>query len=92
MSAIGDEGGVYQTAGLSHTADGSHEPDLETLEKWHEKLFKKLASLKRRGDLVKIFGHLHSRFSPKLTETGIITWGSSAQAVIAAVEEMEQKK
>ncbi len=80
MSSIGDEGGVYQTAGLSHTADGSHEPDFKTLEQWHEKLSRKLEPVKRRNDLVKLFGNLDS-------VNRIIAWGSTAQAVMAAVEE-----
>ncbi len=81
MSSIGDKGGVYQTAGLSHTADGSHEPDFKTLEGWHEKISRKLEPLKQRNDLVKIFGNMDS-------QKRIIAWGSTAQAVMAAVEEL----
>ena len=81
MSSIGDEGGVYQTAGLSHGEDGSHEPDFKTLEQWHEKIARKLDSLKRRSDLVEIFGNPDSK-------KRIITWGSTVQSVMAAVKEL----
>ncbi len=79
MSNIGDENGIYQTAGLSHAADGSHNPDFETLEKWHEKISEKLTPLNSLNSLVKIFGDNDSEFR-------IITWGSSTQAVLAAVK------
>ncbi len=84
MSSIGDEDGIYQTAGLSHTADGSHDPSFETLERWHKKIAEKLNLLRQRDDLVKIFGNFYSKFR-------IITWGSSAQAVLASVEELGLK-
>lgn len=79
MANIGDPGTVYQTSGLSHGEAGTHKPSYAMLEGWHAKIARKLEPLERRDDLVRLYGNLNSR-------DRIITWGSSAQAVLAALE------
>jgi 2-oxoglutarate ferredoxin oxidoreductase subunit alpha len=81
MSAVGDEGPVYRTTGLTHTERGAPAFDYETHYRLHEKRWKKLSSLCQRDDLVGIFGREESA-------RGIITWGSSAQIVLETIKEL----
>jgi 2-oxoglutarate ferredoxin oxidoreductase subunit alpha len=85
MAAVGDEGLVYQTTGLTHNEMGAPAFDFETHQKMHEKRWKKLLPLRQRDELVKVFGDQKLR-------KGIITWGSSAQTVIEIVNDMELLK
>lgn len=79
ISDVGDEGLMYRTSGLTHTAEGMPAFDSKTHQGLHEKRWKKLLPLCQRDDLVKIFGNETSR-------QGIITWGSSAQVVLDTVD------
>jgi 2-oxoglutarate ferredoxin oxidoreductase subunit alpha len=79
MSAVGDEGFTYQTTGLTHNEAGAPSFGHETHHKLHEKRWQKLLPLRQRDDMVKIYGN-------EKAGKGIITWGSSAQMVLAAVE------
>ena len=81
MAAVGDEGLVYQTTGLSHNEEGAPAFDFETHQSLHEKRWKKLAPLCQRDELVKVFGKEES-------SKGIITWGSSAQVVLETVKDL----
>jgi pyruvate/2-oxoacid:ferredoxin oxidoreductase alpha subunit len=81
MSAVGDEGLVYRTTGLTHTEKGAPAFDYETHHRLHDKRWKKLASLCQRDDLVRFFGREEST-------RGIITWGSSAQVVLETIKEL----
>jgi len=79
MAEVGDEGLEYQTSGLSHNEKGAPAFDFETHQRLHEKRWKKLAPLRHRDDLVKVWGK-------KESSKGIITWGSSAQIVLETVK------
>jgi 2-oxoglutarate ferredoxin oxidoreductase subunit alpha len=78
MSSLGDEHVPYQTSGLTHNEKGSPSFNFETHQRLHEKRWKKLLSLVHRDDLVEIVG-------PEDCGSGLITWGSSAQAVFETV-------
>jgi 2-oxoglutarate ferredoxin oxidoreductase subunit alpha len=80
MAAVGDSGLVYQTTGLTHNEKGRPAFDFETHQRMHEKRWRKLAPLRQRDDLVKVFGAEDSN-------KGIMTWGSSAQVVLDTVKE-----
>lgn len=79
MANFGDQGFTYQASGLSHRADGSHASSFEVLEAWHAKIARKLEPLSRAC------GFTWFRGSTSCTDR-VLTWGSSAQAVVAAVE------
>lgn len=81
MAAIGDEGAVYQTTGLTHDEKGVPAFDFQTHQRMHEKRWRKLTPLCQRDELVKVFGDDKSR-------RGIITWGSSAQVVVETVKDL----
>ena len=81
MSNVGDEGLIYRTTGLTHTEKGTPAFNFETHHRMHEKRWKKLAPLCQRDNLVKVFGGEES-------DSGIITWGSSAQVVLETVKEL----
>lgn len=81
MANFGDEGGVHQLSGLSHKEDGTHSPAQAVVQAWHDKLERKLVPLCYRDNLVRIYGNA------KATDR-IVTWGSSAQAVLAAVKKL----
>lgn len=81
MAVVGDEGLAYQTTGLAHNEDGAPCFDPETHGVMHEKRWKKLAPLSQRHQLVRVFGKEES-------SRGVITWGSSAQAVLETVEDL----
>jgi len=81
MSIAGEERLIYQTTGLTHNEEGAPAFDFETHQRLHEKRWQKLAPLRQRDDLVKVFGKEESN-------RGIITWGSSAQVVLEAVSDL----
>ena len=81
MADVGDQGTVYQTTGLTHNEQGMPAFDYETHQHMHEKRWRKLAPLRQRDDLVKVFG-------PEESARGIITWGSSAQVVLETVKDL----
>lgn len=78
MAAAGDEGFTYRTTGLTHSEKGVPAFDFEAHQSLHEKRWKKLAPLRGRDELVKVFGKEKSR-------KGIVTWGSSAPVVLETV-------
>jgi 2-oxoacid:acceptor oxidoreductase alpha subunit len=78
MASLGDERLTYQTSGLTHGEKGSPSFNFETHQTSHEKRWKKLLPLVRRDDLTEIIG-------PEDCTGGIISWGSSAQAVFETV-------
>ncbi len=80
MADVGGEGFVYQTTGLVHSESGTPSLDMETSQLFHEKRWRKLLPLAERDDLCKILGDPTS-------SKGVITWGSSAQAVLAGVRD-----
>jgi len=81
MADVGDEGLAYQTTGLTHNEKGAPAFDFETHQKMHNKRWMKLQPLRRRDDLVRVFGREES-------DRGIVTWGSSAQLVLETVEDL----
>jgi len=81
MAVVGDEGLAYQTTGLAHNEEGAPSFDAETHGLMHEKRRKKLAPLSLRDQLVRVFGKEEA-------SRGVITWGSSAQAVLETVEDL----
>lgn len=84
MAIPGTPGGVYQTRGLTHTEKGRPaSASYEWQKKSHEKLSKKLRPLGEKSEAVKIFGD-------ESTKIGIISWGSSAEAALAAREELKK--
>lgn len=85
MANVGDEGFVYQTTGLCHNEEGKPVQSQEMSQLMHEKRRKKLLPLLRRKDLVKILGN-------QKAEIGIMTWGSSGQAVLGTVKSLGLEK
>ena len=81
MAAAGDEGFTYRTTGLTHNQRGAPAFDFESHHSLHEKRWKKLAPLRGRDELVKVFGD-------KKSAKGIVTWGSSAPVVLETMEEL----
>jgi 2-oxoglutarate ferredoxin oxidoreductase subunit alpha len=81
MAVAGDDGAVYRTTGLTHEESGSPTFDFETHRALHEKMWGKLTPLRRRDELVKLFGKKDSK-------KGIVTWGSSALAVIETISDL----
>ena len=81
LASAGDEGFVYQTTGLTHNEKGRPSFDFATNQRMHEKRWQKLAPLRDRGELVKFFGNEKSG-------RGIVVYGSSAQFVLEAVEDL----
>lgn len=81
MAFAGDEGFVYQATGLTHNEKGRPSFDFATHQRMHEKRWQKLAPLRDRDELVKVFGREESR-------KGIVTFGSSAQFVLETVEDL----
>lgn len=79
MSDIGDPGGIFQISAHSRTEDARHNYSHLVLEHWHEKIARKLSIISSRNHLVRLYG------DPSAKDR-VITWGSSAQAVLAAVE------
>jgi 2-oxoglutarate ferredoxin oxidoreductase subunit alpha len=81
VASAGDEGFIYQTTGLTHNEKGRPSFDFATNQRMHEKRWQKLAPLRDRDELVKLFGNEQSR-------RGIVTYGSSAQFVLETVEDL----
>ena len=79
MASAGDEGFMYQATGLAHNEKGRPSFDFATHQRMHEKRWQKLAPLRDRDELVKVFGREESR-------KGIVAFGSSAQFVLETVE------
>jgi 2-oxoglutarate ferredoxin oxidoreductase subunit alpha len=81
MASAGDQGLTYQATGLAHNEKGRPSFDFVTNQRMHEKRWQKLMPLRDRDDLVKLFGKEEVR-------RGIVTFGSSAQFVLEAVEDL----
>jgi 2-oxoglutarate ferredoxin oxidoreductase subunit alpha len=81
MALAGDEGFVYQATGLTHNEKGRPSFDFATHQRTHEKRWQKLAPLRDRDELIKVFGREESR-------RGIVTFGSSAQFALETVKDM----
>jgi 2-oxoglutarate ferredoxin oxidoreductase subunit alpha len=81
LAVVGDKGLVYQTTGLNHSDKGTPSFDFQTHQTMHEKRWKKLAPLRQRDELVRLFGKQEYR-------RGIVTWGSSAQIVLETVKDL----
>jgi 2-oxoglutarate ferredoxin oxidoreductase subunit alpha len=81
MASAGDEGFVYQTTGLTHNEKGRPSFDFATNLRMHDKRWQKLAPLRDRDELVKLFGNEESA-------RGIVAYGSSAQFVLETVEDL----
>ena len=79
MAVIGDEGLTYQASGLAHSEKGRPSFDFANNQRMHEKRWQKLAPLRDRDELVKVFGKEGAR-------KGIVSFGSSAQFVLETVE------
>jgi 2-oxoglutarate ferredoxin oxidoreductase subunit alpha len=82
MAFAGDEGFVYQATGLTHNEKGRPSFDFATHQRMHEKRWRKLAPLRDRDELVKVFGREASR-------KGIVAFGSSAQFVLETVKDLQ---
>ncbi|OGN96570.1 MAG: hypothetical protein A2Z77_00980 [Chloroflexi bacterium RBG_13_51_36] len=81
MASAGDEGLTYQATGLAHNDKGRPSFDFATNQRMHEKRWRKLAPLRDRDDLVKLFGREEVR-------KGIVAFGSTAQFVLETVEDL----
>jgi len=81
VASAGDEGFIYQTTGLTHNEKGRPSFDFATNQRMHEKRWQKLAPLRDRDELVKLFGKEESG-------RGIVAYGSSAQFVLETVEDL----
>ena len=81
MAFAGDLGLTYQSTGLAHNDKGRPSFDFATNQRMHEKRWQKLAPLRDRDDLVKVFGKEEAR-------RGIVAYGSSAQFVLETVEDL----
>ncbi len=81
MASAGDEGPTYQATGLAHNEKARPSFDFATNQSMHEKRWQKLAPLRDRDELVKLFGNEESG-------RGIVAYGSSAQFVLETVEEL----
>jgi 2-oxoglutarate ferredoxin oxidoreductase subunit alpha len=81
MAFAGDKGLTYQATGLAHNQKGRPSFDFATNQSMHEKRWQKLLPLRDRDDLVKLFGKEEVR-------RGIVAYGSSAQFVLEAVEDL----
>jgi 2-oxoglutarate ferredoxin oxidoreductase subunit alpha len=81
MASAGDEGLTYQATGLAHDENGRPSFDFAHHQRMHEKRWQKLMPLRHRDDLVKLFGKEEVR-------RGIVAFGSSAQFVLEAVEDL----
>jgi 2-oxoglutarate ferredoxin oxidoreductase subunit alpha len=81
MASAGDEGFAYQATGLTHNEKGRPSFDFATNQHMHEKRWQKLAPLRDRDELVKLFGSEQS-------SRGIVAYGSSAQFVLETVEDL----
>jgi hypothetical protein len=75
MASAGEEGTIYQLTGLAHNEKGRPSFDFANNQRMREKRCQKLAPLRDRDDLVKVFGKEQAR-------KGIVTFGSSAQFVL----------
>jgi 2-oxoglutarate ferredoxin oxidoreductase subunit alpha len=82
MAFAGDEGFVYQATGLTHNEKGRPSFDFATQQRMHEKRWRKLAPLRDRDELVKVFGREASR-------KGIVAFGSSAQFVLETMKDLQ---
>jgi 2-oxoglutarate ferredoxin oxidoreductase subunit alpha len=78
MTSFGDEGFVYQTTGLTHNEKGVPTFSAAVHQRMHEKRWNKLVPLRHRRDLIRVLGN-------ERASRGIITWGSSAQFVVEAI-------
>ena len=81
MALIGDLGLTYQVTGLAHSEKGRPSFDFATNQRMHEKRWQKLAPLRDRDELIKVFGKEQAR-------KGIVTFGSSAQFVLETIESL----
>jgi 2-oxoglutarate ferredoxin oxidoreductase subunit alpha len=81
MAFAGDEGFVYQATGLTHNEKGRPAFDFATQQRMHEKRWQKLAPLRDRHELVRVFGKEEAR-------KGIVAFGSSAQVVLETVKDL----
>jgi 2-oxoglutarate ferredoxin oxidoreductase subunit alpha len=81
MASAGEEGLTYQATGLTHGESGWPAFDFATHQRTHEKRWLKLAPLRDRDDLVRVFGREQSR-------KAIVTFGSSAQLVLETLEHL----
>jgi 2-oxoglutarate ferredoxin oxidoreductase subunit alpha len=82
MALAGDEGFAYQATGLTHNEKGRPSFDFATHQRMHEKRWQKLAPLRDKDELVKVFGKEEAG-------RGIVALGSSAQFVLEAVKDLE---
>lgn len=85
MAVPGTEGHTWRATGLTHDEKGNPAESLEWQKKMQEKITKKLDSIRDRRDLVKIFGSTDSK-------VGLISWGSSAEASLAAIRKLGLEK
>ena len=84
MAFAGDEGSIYQSTGLTHSDNGRPSFDFTTHQRMHEKRWHKLAPLRDRDELVKVFGR-------EECSKGVVVWGPSAQFVLETVKDLELK-
>src|SRR4030042_154102 len=81
MASAGDEGTIYQVTGLAHNEKGRPSYDFANNQRMHEKRCQKLAPLRDRDELVRVFGRKESR-------KGIVAFGSTAQFVLETVDDL----
>jgi len=81
MALAGDEGLMYQTTGLVHDEKGRPAFDFATHQRMEDKRWQKLAPLRDKDELVKVFGNQRS-------DRGIVTFGSSAEFILGTVEDL----
>jgi 2-oxoglutarate ferredoxin oxidoreductase subunit alpha len=81
MSVPGMAGGVYQTNGLEHDADGRPSASFLTHEAMNAKRFSKIEAVRERYALF-------HRFGAERPEVGVICWGSSVGVLREALGNM----
>jgi 2-oxoglutarate ferredoxin oxidoreductase subunit alpha len=81
MAFAGEEGFTYQATGLAHDEQARPSFDFATNQRMHDKRWQKLMPLRKRDDLIKVFGRGD-------VHRGIVTFGSSAQSVLETVEDL----
>jgi 2-oxoglutarate ferredoxin oxidoreductase subunit alpha len=79
---FGEKKSVHQLTGLSHDQRARPTTDPRLHQQMIKKRYQKLLPLKERKDLLKIFGNQNSKIS-------ILSWGSSAKAVLGAVQSLD---
>jgi 2-oxoglutarate ferredoxin oxidoreductase subunit alpha len=84
MARPGVKGGIYQTNGLEHDAEGSPGSGFLLHENMNAKRYRKLGPIRDAYTF-------HRRYGPEVADVGIVCWGSSKGAVREAVRRANER-